>query len=66
MRGFCHCASGYYGAGCLHKAAALKEKSRAGQTGQAGQGLSRTKLKVYMYDLPWEVAFQDGYHPGVC
>jgi hypothetical protein len=45
----------------MHKAAAPKEKPHGGQ---AGQGLSRTKLKIFMYDLPWEVAFQDGYHPG--
>jgi hypothetical protein len=56
VRGFCHCMPGYYGPGCLHKGDAAREKQL--------QGPSRTKLKIFIYDLPWEVAFQDGYHPG--
>jgi hypothetical protein len=71
VRGFCHCRPPFYGLGCL-KGGQEREQQQRG-VHRAVQRLARQKqrkqparsrLKIYMYDLPWQVAFQDGYHPG--
>ena len=55
--GFCHCDKGYWGFGCgRSKAYALAPASRAVP--------SRTKLRIYMYDLPSSVAFPGEYNDG--
>jgi hypothetical protein len=72
VRGFCRCRPPYYGLGCLkggHKQG-HEQKQRGVQrvvqrlARQKHKHTSRSKLKIYMYDLPWQLAFQDGYHPG--
>jgi hypothetical protein len=79
VRGFCRCRPPYYGLGCL-KGGSRQEGSQASQPQKqrALRGLhglvqpshdqpkhtSRSRLKIYMYDLPWQVAFQDGFQPG--
>jgi hypothetical protein len=71
VRGFCHCQPGYYGTGCLKEVSAQAAQQQEqqgqqeqGQEQQEGELGSRTHLKIYMYDLPWQVAFQDGYSPS--
>jgi hypothetical protein len=64
VRGFCHCRPPFYGTGCLKgRPAAGKAQGQAQGQGQQRHP-DRSKLKVYMYDLPWQLAFQDGYYPG--
>ncbi len=53
-RGFCHCQPPWYGLGCTSRAA---YKVRTEPT-------PAHRLRIYMYELPWGVAFQDGYVPG--
>jgi hypothetical protein len=80
IRGFCHCRPPYYGLGCLKGGLQLQgsvtaqqqQQEQGGHYGLIQQGhdepkarpRSLSRLKVYMYDLPWQVAFQDGYFPG--
>ncbi len=55
-RGFCHCEPPWYGIGCTSQGA-HKPQSAAPPP---------HRLRIYMYDLPSSVAFQDGYAPGGC
>ena len=72
VRGFCHCRPPYYGLGCLKGRPERGQKQQhpphaAGhEHGQQHQQHipARSRLRVYMYDLPWDVAFQEGYYPG--
>lgn len=54
VRGFCHCQPPWYGIGCTSRGAFQPQ----------GQAPSPHRLRIYMYDLPAAVAFQDGYQPG--
>ena len=74
MRGFCHCHPPYYGLGCLkggfkQGVQQQKKKQRSVQglvkiLSRQQKHVSRSRLKIFIYDLPWHVAFQDGYYPG--
>lgn len=55
--GFCHCDKGWWGTGCTRsKAYALAPHSRAVP--------SRTQLRIYMYDLPADVAYAGEFDDG--
>ena len=66
IRGFCHCEPPYYGTGCLKSGAGARSEQHSEQEQHQQRLPARSRLRIYMYDLPWEVAFQDGYHPGEC
>ncbi|KAF6261895.1 hypothetical protein COO60DRAFT_713350 [Scenedesmus sp. NREL 46B-D3] len=53
-RGFCHCQTGWWGKDC--------GRSHAHGANSARRAVHR--LKVYAYDLPWELAYQAEYHLG--
>ncbi len=53
-RGFCHCRPGWFGLDCS-KNTTYQARPQPPYSGH---------LKVFVYDLPSEVAFQDGYFPG--
>ncbi|WIA23466.1 hypothetical protein OEZ85_000212 [Tetradesmus obliquus] len=53
-RGFCHCQKGWWGKDC--------GRSRAFGAHSARRAVH--KLRVYAYDLPWELAYQPEYHVG--
>ena len=56
VRGFCHCQPPHFGIDCSKNATFVAHQ----QPPYSG------RLKVYVYDLPSHVAFQDGYFPGGC
>ncbi len=65
VRGFCHCRPPHYGLGCLKGAPKPQQKHPPGGHEHGQQHIpARSRLKIYMYDLPWQVAFQEGYFPG--
>jgi hypothetical protein len=53
-RAFCHCQPGWWGVGCTRSRVF---KPHSGPP-------SRRALRIFMYDLPPSVAFQDGVQPG--
>ena len=53
-RGFCHCEAPWFGLDCSRNTT-YQARPQPPYSGH---------LKVYVYDLPSEVAFQDGYFPG--
>ncbi|KXZ42907.1 hypothetical protein GPECTOR_112g277 [Gonium pectorale] len=57
--GFCHCQPGYFGVGC-HRSTAYKPAAE----GTVPDVRQYTQLKIYMYDLPWNVAFPYEYNDG--
>ncbi|GIL47983.1 hypothetical protein Vafri_4706 [Volvox africanus] len=57
--GFCHCQPGFFGFGC-HRTTAY----RPATPGLLPDIRPRTKLKIYMYDLPWDIAFPYEYNDG--
>ncbi|EFJ41257.1 acetylglucosaminyltransferase [Volvox carteri f. nagariensis] len=57
--GFCHCRQGFFGVGC-HRSTAYQPTN----PGTLPDLRPRSKLKIYMYDLPWEVAFPYEYNDG--
>ena len=67
VRGFCRCRPPYYGLGCLKggQGQGQKHPPHAGGHEHGQQHIpARSRLKIYLYDLPWQVAFQEGYFPG--
>lgn len=58
VSGFCHCEPGRFGLGCA--------RSAAFAVAPGAQPLaSRVQLKIYMYELPWTVAFPFEFDDGV-
>ncbi|KAG2494879.1 hypothetical protein HYH03_007118 [Edaphochlamys debaryana] len=57
--GFCHCKPGYFGMGC-HRTTAFQPVT----PGAVPDLRSHSKLKIYMYELPWTVAFPYDYNDG--
>ncbi|KAG2436914.1 hypothetical protein HXX76_006433 [Chlamydomonas incerta] len=66
--GFCHCQPGFWGAGCHRGQGYVVRRSSppvsATQPTVWPDLRSPTKLKIYMYDLPWDVAFPGAYNDG--
>ncbi|GFR40869.1 hypothetical protein Agub_g1520 [Astrephomene gubernaculifera] len=57
--GFCHCQPGYFGVGC-HRSQAFQPAT----PGAIPDVRIVSRLKIYMYDLPWHVAFPYEYNDG--
>ncbi|GIL89474.1 hypothetical protein Vretimale_18890 [Volvox reticuliferus] len=50
--GFCHCHDGWWGWGC-HRSAAYQPAT----PGTVPDLRSKTRLRIYIYELPWDIAF---------
>ncbi|GLC68059.1 hypothetical protein PLESTF_000640400 [Pleodorina starrii] len=57
--GFCHCQPGFFGIGC-HRSMAYQPAT----LGALPDLRPHSKLKIYMYDLPWDIAFPYEYNDG--
>jgi len=53
--GFCKCVAGYWGLDCSRSRAYEAEASRVLEVN--GTAYSRTRLRIYRYELPWHIAF---------
>jgi len=58
VAGFCHCQPGYWGLACGRSSAWAPNKGSVVVP-------ARTKLRIYMYELPWQVAFPAEFDDGL-
>ncbi len=55
-QGFCHCKEGYWGRDCLRsKAYAAPAAAAVAEADAHGLPMSYRNLRIYIYDLPWQV-----------